>query len=338
MTPSQPNPEPPPDPPPTPASGDDTVASEGDPIGPANERRSADDVPADDVRPADDARPAAVPLLDRALDLVRFLRVNCDWDAVQTPQTLLPYLLEEAHEVAEAVADGDDTGLPGELGDLLHNVAFQIVLAEERGAFGAAEVVTRLEAKMRRRHPHLYGDGPRQDWEKLKAGERAAEDAGAGTAPRSLLHGVPAGLEPLSRAQRIQERVATVGFDWPTAQGAFDKVAEELEEVGELMIEPDATDERVEEEIGDLLFAVVNLARLSGVHGMRALQKANAKFETRFRALEDLAVERQVALGVAPLEELDELWEEVKRQQAGERGGRNQREKEAGEKGGRLRE
>jgi nucleoside triphosphate diphosphatase len=246
--------------------------------------------------------------LDRALGLVRFLRAHCEWDAAQTPTTLLPYLLEEAHEVADAVAAGDDRSLPGELGDLLLNVAFQVVLAEERRAFTAEHVVDTLEAKMRRRHPHLYGDGPRQDWETLKAQERGQDAAGA---PASLLHGIGSGLEPLSKAQRIQERVATVGFDWPSAHGAFDKVAEELEEVREaLAAEPSPA---LEEELGDLLFAVVNLVRLSGGHAMRALQQANAKFARRFEALERLAPERDIVLGSATLEELDELWDEVKR-------------------------
>lgn len=256
-------------------------------------------------------------MLDRALDLVRFLRANCEWDAAQTPHTLLPYLLEEAHEVADAIAAGDDASLPGELGDLLLNVAFQVVIAEERRAFDAAHVVRALESKMRRRHPHLYGDGPRQDWETLKAQERGAA---AGGTPPSLLHGIGSGLEPLSKAQRIQERVATVGFDWPSAQGAFDKVAEEVEEVRQaLAAEPSPA---LEEELGDLLFAVVNLVRLSGGHAMRALQQANAKFTRRFEALEHLARDRGVVLGSATLEELDVLWDEVKRTTAAQESSR----------------
>ena len=134
------------------------------------------------------------PTFDRALDLVRFLRARCEWDARQTPQSLVPYLLEEAHEAAEAVTHGRDEELSGELGDLLLNVAFQAVLAEERQAFDAEAVVERLEAKMRRRHPHLYGDGPAVDWERLKLREREAEGAGG---PTSLLDGLPRGLEPL---------------------------------------------------------------------------------------------------------------------------------------------
>jgi nucleoside triphosphate diphosphatase len=301
--------------------------------------------------------------LDRALRLVRFLRANCEWDAAQTPRSLLPYLLEEAHETAEAVAAGDDAELERELGDLLLNVAFQIVLAEERGAFTADHVVTTLEAKMRRRHPHLYGDGPREDWETLKrreaeaeaeaeaggnaeAGGEAGGEAEAGGVPtgaagaegmaragqtvsgegraaglpsadargrerRSLLDGLAGGLEPLSKAQRLQERVATVGFDWPSAQGAFDKVVEEIDEVREHLQagEPDA----LEDELGDLLFAVVNLTRLSGAHAMLALMRANDKFTGRFRALERLAAVRGVILGEATLADLDTLWDEVKR-------------------------
>ena len=254
--------------------------------------------------PSDDVVSAAS--LDRALDLVRFLRANCDWDAAQTPHSLLPYLLEEAHETAEAVAAGDEAALTSELGDLLLNVAFQIVLAEERQAFSAEDVVVTLESKMRRRHPHIYGDGPRVDWETLKAEER-----GQLTGEESLLHGIAGGMEPLSRAQRIQERVATVGFDWPDYRGALEKVHEEVEEVSALLDRPGS--DEVEEEIGDLLFAVVNLARLSGVHGMRALVRANAKFSSRFSALEELARARGVRLGAATLEELDVLWDEVKR-------------------------
>lgn len=244
------------------------------------------------------------PRLDRALALIRFLRAHCSWDAAQTPQSLIPYLLEEAHEVAEAIGDGDDEALASELGDLLLNVAFQIVLAEERGAFDAETVVRGMEEKMRRRHPHLYG-GEKESWEVLKARERAGK-----VAP-SLLSGVPRGLDPLSRAHRIQERVSAVGFDWADAKGAFEKVAEEVEEVRQaLEAEPSPA---LEEELGDLLFAVVNLTRLAGAHALNALQRANRKFTARFEALERLAAERGVVLGEATLEELDALWEEVKK-------------------------
>lgn len=244
--------------------------------------------------------------LDRALDLVRFLRANCPWDAAQTPQSLLPYLLEESHEVSDAITAGDDRELKSELGDLLLNVAFQIVLAEERHAFTADDVVAHLESKMRRRHPHLYGDGPQQTWEALKAQERAAVDAHT-----TLLSGLASGLDPLSKAHRIQERVSTVGFDWADPKGAFDKVGEELQEVGAELKTGNA--DALEEELGDLLFAVVNLTRLAGTHPVQALQRANQKFTKRFDALELLAREKGIELGKASLQELDALWDEIKR-------------------------
>lgn len=246
-------------------------------------------------------QPGDPPRLDRALALVRFLRANCPWDAAQTPRSLLPYLLEEAHEVADAVTDGYDRALIGELGDLLLNVAFQIVLAEERGAFTAEDVVSELERKMRRRHPHLYGGGPAEPWETLKARE---------TQRSSLFEGLPRSLDPLSRAHRIQERVSSIGFDWSDWRGAFEKVAEEVEEVRRaLEAEPSPA---LEEELGDLLFAVVNLTRLAGAHALNAMQRANAKFTARFERLEQLARERGIRLGEVPLETLDALWDEVK--------------------------
>jgi MazG family protein len=256
--------------------------------------------------------------LDRALELVRFLRKNCPWDAAQTPESLVPYLLEESHETADAISAGDKAHLAGELGDLLLNVAFQIVIAEESGAFNAETVVANLESKMRRRHPHLYGDGPELSWEEIKRRERLGGQAdgrsggqadGRSGGQAFLLSDIPS-LDPLSKAHRIQERVASVGFDWADASGAFDKVAEELREVGDEM--NGASREALEEELGDLLFAVVNLVRLLNVHSVTALQKANAKFTRRFDALERLASERGVVLGSASLEELDALWNEVK--------------------------
>lgn len=240
--------------------------------------------------------------LDRALALVRFLRAHCPWDAAQTPETLVPHLLEETHEVVDAIRDGTPEALEGELGDLLLNLAFQIVLGEEDGAFDADGVYARLEAKMVRRHPHLFGEGEREDWEALKASERDPEEG--------VLSGLATGLDPLTKAHRIQERVAGVGFDWEDHQGAWDKVSEELEEVREALEAEDR--EAVGEEVGDLLFAVVNLTRLAGAHSTTALDRANRKFHQRFQEVEELARERNVVLGKASLEALDALWEEVK--------------------------
>lgn len=247
--------------------------------------------------------PPAPGLLDRALDLVRFLRAGCPWDAAQTPVSLTPYLLEESLELAEDIIEGaPDDKLRSEIGDLLLNVAFQIVLAEERGAFDAADVVATLEAKMRRRHPHLYGDAEeRPHWEAEKANERSGDDAFAGLATR---------LDPLSRAQRLQDRAAGVGFDWEAARDAFAKVHEEVEEVAAHL----ESDERglLEREIGDLLFACVNVARLSDLHAGTALRLANAKFKRRFERMAEVARERGLVLGEATLEELDAIWEEMK--------------------------
>lgn len=261
--------------------------------------------------PQDDAKiPVDGPVLDRSLELVRFLRQHCEWDAAQTPDSLVPYLLEESHEVAEAIGDRDETGLRDELGDLLLNIAFQIVLAEERRAFDAEAVTAAMESKMRRRHPHLYGDGPPEAWEAMKARERSAASNSPDAA--SVLDRLPKGLDPLSRAHRIQDRVASLGFDWDDVAGPLAKVKEEVAEV-EAAVTAGDDPEAVEEEIGDLFFACVNLARRAGVHSLRALQRANAKFAGRFQALERLARERGVDLDAASLEEMDVLWDEVKR-------------------------
>ena len=304
--------------------------------------------------------------LDRALDLVRFLRAHCPWDREQTAESLVPHLLEETHEVVDAIREGRHDELEGELGDLLLNLAFQVVVAEEEGRLDAASVYERLERKMIDRHPHLFGEGGGEEAEgpgppdRPARGVRGPADAGGpggggtesgpgdeaetGTRERavrgwearkaaerppgrSVLDGLPAGLDPLTRAHRIQERVAGVGFDWPDHRGALEKVDEELEEVrraidvvgtgsGEESAEGPsgrAAQLALEEELGDLLFAVVNLARLAGVHATPALARANRKFGERFAAVERLARERGLVLHEAGLEALDALWEEVKR-------------------------
>jgi ATP diphosphatase len=258
--------------------------------------------------------------LGRSLALVRFLRTGCPWDAKQTPSTLRPYLLEEAHEVAEAIRNGNDIELSSELGDLLLNVAFQIVLAEERGSFGPEEVVAGLEKKMRDRHPHLYGEADEApDWEELKAKLKSdsATDPDRSADP---FDGVPTGLEPLSRSLRLQDRAAARNFDWPDVTGALDKLHEELGELERELSQlsastaPDAgLEDRLEDEIGDLLFAAVNVARLAGIHPSTALERAAGKFSDRFRSLLILAAERGIDPDESDLETLDLLWDEVKR-------------------------
>ncbi len=253
------------------------------------------------------------PGLDDTLALMRDLRRRCEWDAAQTHDSLRPYLIEESYEVDEALRDGTDAQLKEELGDLLLQVLFHSVIAEERGAFGFADVAGSLIAKMRARHPHLYGDGERQKWETMKAKHRA-----------SIAEGLPADLPSLHRAHRLQDRAAGVGFDWPDATGPAEKVEEELREVlHQLESAPvtrtehgtpvlDANHAALENELGDLLFAVVNLCRKSGVHAALALDRANAKFTRRFSGIEALAAERGIDVRTAGLEKLDALWDEVK--------------------------
>jgi ATP diphosphatase len=261
--------------------------------------------------------------LGRALALVRYLRAHCPWDARQDPWSLRPYLLEEAHETADAIVAGDDDALRVELGDLLLNVAFQIVLGEERHVFGAEDVVEALETKMRGRHPHVYGEADHPpDWEKLKAEERNRGDHAAVRSPHlssDPFAGVPAALEPLDRAMRIQERAAGLNFDWPDVTGALAKVREEVAELErELPAAADsarkgaAASARVVHEVGDLLFAAVNVARLAGLHPYLALATATARFESRFERLLELAEDEGVEVRSASLDALEALWERAK--------------------------
>ncbi len=246
--------------------------------------------------------------LDRAVAMVADLRERCPWDRVQTRQTLRPYLIEEAHELAAALASDEPAAIREEVADLMLHLAWQLVLGAETGEFTPEDIADDLVAKMRRRHPHLFDLGERERWETLKARERPT---GHGT-----LGGLPTTLPELLLAYRLQERAAGVGFDWPDTRGPLQKVAEELAEVeAELVIGADDST-ALTDEIGDLLFAVVNLARKAGVQPGIALDRANAKFRRRFEAIEAIAAERQVVLGDATLEELDVIWDEVK---AGER-------------------
>jgi len=245
--------------------------------------------------------------LARALALVRDLRARCPWDHTQTRATLRPYLVEEALELDQALRSDNPVALRDELGDLLLHVAFQIVIGEERHEFDAESVTHALEQKMWRRHPKLFGDSTTPDpegWERVKKRERGA---GSGT-----LRGLPPSLPPLLMAYRLQERAAGVGFDWRDAQGPVAKVKEELDEVERATGNVERA--TIEEEVGDLLFAVVNLARKLDVDPRAALEQANDKFRRRFEAMERLAEQRGVEIGRASLDELDKLWDEVKAQ------------------------
>jgi len=254
--------------------------------------------------------------------MVRDLRRRCPWDRVQTRETIRPYLIEEVFELDHATATGDPAAIQEEVADLLLHLAWQLVLAEERNEFTADQVATDLETKMRRRHPHLFDLGPAEEWERLKRKEKR----------RGVLDGLPPALPSLHLAYRVQERAATVGFDWPDVEGPLAKVKEELAEVEEeLRAQPstpitgeqegtESTGEPVHppppdalvDEIGDLLFAVVNLARKARIQPATALDRANAKFRRRFEAVEALARERGIDVPSAGLATLDALWDEVK--------------------------
>jgi MazG family protein len=251
--------------------------------------------------------------LEDALALMRDLRARCDWDAAQTHASLRPYLLEEAHELDDALRAGSDDHVQEELADLLLQILFHSVIAEERGAFDAHAVARALITKMRARHPHLYGGGERGAWEHMKAAKR-----------QSIVDGLPVDLPALHRAHRLQDRAAGVGFDWPDVEGPSRKVDEELAEVREQLRENpvamgptgvpvlDGRHLALEEELGDLLFACVNMCRKAGVHASLALDRANAKFARRFQAMEAMAAARGVRMAELGLERLDAMWDEAK--------------------------
>ena len=248
--------------------------------------------------------------LEDTLALMRDLRARCEWDAAQTHDSLRPYLVEEAAELDEAIRLAEDPLIREELGDVLLQVLFHSVIAEQRGAFDMSDVAGGLVAKMRARHPHLYEGGEKVPWERMKARKRT-----------SIEDGLPPGLPSLHRAHRLQDRAAGVGFDWPDVAGPAEKVAEELSEVRAHLPHGGPADTArqaaLEDELGDLLFAVVNLCRKCDVHAALALDKANAKFIRRWTAIEQLAAARGIDVATAGLELLDGLWEEVKRMEAG---------------------
>jgi MazG family protein len=248
---------------------------------------------------------------------VRDLRKRCPWDRAQTRETLRPYLVEEVLELDHALSEGEAGAIRGEVSDLLLHLAFQLVIAEERREFTAEQVADELEAKMRRRHPHLFDLGQAEPWERIKRRERRGH----------VLAGIVPTLASLLMAFRLQERAASVGFDWPDAEGPVLKVREELAEVEDHLRtagkedplnDPDPNapgrvpSEELVGEVGDLLFAVVNLARKAGVQPGPALDRANQKFRCRFEQIERLATERGIDVSSAGLEVLDTLWNEVK--------------------------
>ena len=238
-------------------------------------------------------------MIERLVAIMARLRGpdGCEWDRAQSWATIAPYTIEEAYEVADAIARGDVEDLKGELGDLLLQVVFHSRIAEEAGAFDLTDVVASISDKMERRHPNIFAAGGLLDWEGSKDAERRAKGV------TGALAGVAVGLPALVRAEKLQKRAGRVGFDWPDAVGPRAKIDEELAEVAA------ASGDAITEEVGDLLFAVVNWARHLGVDAEAALRAANAKFERRFAEMEALAGDRFAGL---PLDEKEALWERVK--------------------------
>jgi tetrapyrrole methylase family protein/MazG family protein len=237
---------------------------------------------------------------------------GCPWDREQTPETIKPYLIEETYEVLEAIDEQDPEKLKEELGDLMLQVVFHARMAEETGAFAIGDVLAAINDKLVRRHPHVFGDRKAEtaqevlfNWEQIKQTERRREKGQA-----SLLDGVPREMPALLRAHRLQEKASRVGFDWKEAQEVFRKVEEELAELRAAM-EGQAAD-RVEAELGDLLFALVNLSRFLAVNPEEALRKTIARFIARFRYIEEELARRGRSLRQATLEEMDALWAEAK--------------------------
>lgn len=247
----------------------------------------------------------AVSGLGRLVAIMARLRdpvTGCEWDKAQSFATIAPYTIEEAYEVADAIQRGDLADLKDELGDLLLQVVFHSRIAEESRQFALDEVITSICDKMERRHPHIFGDdagGGHHQWEQIKAAERGVKGAAG------ALDGVAIGLPALTRAEKLQKRAARVGFDWPDPSGARAKIDEELAEV-----EAAVDDHARVEEVGDLLFAVVNWSRKLGIDPETALRSANAKFERRFRAMEAVAGE---AFATLELDAQETLWNQVKR-------------------------
>ncbi len=251
-----------------------------------------------------------LPGIDQLLDIIAKLRGpgGCPWDQEQTHTSLRTGLIEEAYEVAAAIDARDDANLREELGDLLLQVVFHAQIGRDEGRFDFDAVAREVAAKLVRRHPHVFGDDRCADsaavltrWDEIKRAEK-------GGAAASVLDGLPPGLPALLRAQKVQKKAAKIGFDWDDAAPVFTKVREELAEAESVLSDP----AKLEDEIGDVLFSVVNLARKLRVDAEPALHRATEKFSRRFRAVEALARERGLVLDGLSLAELDKLWDEVK--------------------------
>ncbi|MBS0238562.1 MAG: nucleoside triphosphate pyrophosphohydrolase [Proteobacteria bacterium] len=291
---------------------------------------------ADTLKPSRD-----ISRLVEIMAALRTPKTGCPWDLEQTFETIAPYTIEEAYEVADAIARKDLVDLKDELGDLLLQVVYHSRIAEEQGAFALGDVVLSSTKKMIRRHPHVFGDGPARDpaavkstWEEIKAAERAEKALehsrlpGAGSTPShkaATLGDVPVGLPALTRAIKLQDKAARVGFDWPNLQPVFEKLKEEIAELEEVAfaadprgnssvasLAPVANQDAINEEFGDMLFVMANIARHLKLDPEAALRAANDKFVRRFAHIEKALSERGKSPSQSSLAEMDALWDEAK--------------------------
>jgi len=273
----------------------------------------------------EDARKSISDLL-AVMAALRTPGTGCPWDLEQTFKTIAPYTIEEAYEVADAIERESMTDLKDELGDLLLQVVYHARIAEEQQAFAFGDVAKAITAKMIRRHPHVFGSAAERAagaapgfWERIKAGERADALVADSASGPSILDGVPTGLPAFSRALKLQNKAAKVGFDWPSLGPVFDKLKEELRELEDVLVGGEATCDRtkVEEEFGDLLFVVANVARHLKLDPEAALRAANQKFIRRFHAIERKLAEDGRTPAQSTLAEMDLLWDEAKANEKG---------------------
>ncbi|MDE2271351.1 MAG: nucleoside triphosphate pyrophosphohydrolase [Xanthomonadaceae bacterium] len=267
-----------------------------------------------------DAGPDKVTRLLAVMARLRDPERGCPWDAAQTFDSIVPYTIEESYEVADAIDRRDFAALKDELGDLLLQVVFHARMAEEQGLFDFGDVVTGISDKLVRRHPHVFADARYADaaeqsraWDAIKRAERAAR----GDADTSVLAGISRGLPEWKRALKLCDRAATVGFDWPGPEPVLDKLQEEIGEV-RAEFAAGAGHDRLLDEIGDVAFVLVNLARHAGIDFSQALRHANAKFERRFRRMESLAAADGEGLAGKTLAEQDALWDRAKAEESGQ--------------------
>ena len=262
--------------------------------------------------------------MQQLLDVMRALRnpdSGCPWDLEQNFQSLIPYTLEEAYEVADAIERNNLDDIKSELGDLLFQIVFYSQLAEEQQAFDFNDVAQAISEKLTRRHPHVFAGANVKDaetqtkeWEKIKQQERKAR-AEQGSISLSHLDDVSRTLPSLMRTEKLQKRAAKEGFDWPNIEGVVAKVYEELNEVRQELDADVQEKEKIEDEMGDLFFSCINLSRHAGVDAEQCLRKANLKFERRFRALEQIAKDKDLQINEMTTYELEGLWREVKKQE-----------------------